>query len=205
MLADAPTESEAFDDIFEFFGDEVLAGHNVDRFDIKFMSEFYARQGEVFKFAGTVDTYRLAREIVKIDKENGPENHKLSTLGEYFGIEFTAHSAIEDVKATGEIARILISECASKEKEEKEKASEIVLRKPDVSKVSYWEGFKGMSRIYVETSEGSVYYNIRTGDWGGKDVSVSELDMVHVESEAWRLSGCASEDEFKRFKGNTAA
>jgi DNA polymerase III epsilon subunit family exonuclease len=205
MLSDAPTEAEVFSDMFEFFGEEVLSGHNIERFDIKFMSELYARHGETFEYAGTVDTYRLAKEVIKIDKENGPFNHKLSTLGDYFGVDFSAHSAVEDVRATSKIVQILLSECVRKEEEEEEaKPSSKPIVKPEVLKVSFWEGFRGMSRIYVETSEGTVYYNIRTGDWGGKDVSISELDMGHVESEAWKKALCSSEDEFRKFKGNAA-
>jgi DNA polymerase-3 subunit alpha (Gram-positive type) len=203
-VSGALPESEAIIDILDFLGRGVFCGYNARKFDMKFILETANRNGEPFTPNRIIDTMEMAKNLIDIDKESGPENYKLKTIGDYFGVKFDAHSAFEDVRATAEITKILLSEYVNREKEidgAKENNTAVRL-KPEVKKVSFWEGFKGRSRIYVETSEGSVYYDIREGRWGGKDTDVSTLDMEHVETCAFGLAGCKTEDEFKRFKGS---
>jgi DNA polymerase III alpha subunit (gram-positive type) len=203
-VSGAPSESEAIIDILDFLGRGVFCGYNARKFDMKFILETANRNGEPFVANKIIDTMEMAKNLIDIDKESGPENYKLKTIGDYFGVKFDAHSAFEDVRATAEITKILLSEYAAREKESDGSAETGAAGrlKPEVKKVSFWEGFKGRSRIYVETSEGSVYYDIREGRWGGKDTDVSTLDMEHVEVCAFGLTGCKTEDEFKKFKGS---
>ena len=74
-----------------------------------------------------------------------------------------------------------------------------------VRRVSYWEGFRGFSRIYVETSAGTVYYDLRSTLWGGKDVDINTLDMESVQSQVLTLTRTDNMQEFSKFRTSIMA
>jgi DNA polymerase III alpha subunit (gram-positive type) len=199
FLGGQPSEHEVFDDIFDFFENTAVSGWNVINFDDKFMKELYARHGHQFTPSGSIDGMLMARE--RIPKPE-VENHKLVTIGQYFGIEFDAHQAVEDARTTAKIIQLLLDEYVASENEP---ASMFGAERPVIESVSYWEGFKGHSRIYVNTSSGTVYYDPWSSSWGAKDANMDTLDMDWVESEAWRMAGASNVGEFKRFKSQAQA
>lgn len=91
MLLDAPSIRDVLPAFLSFVGDSVIVGHNVN-FDINFIYD-NAEYLELPPFANDfVDTMRLSRRLYK-----DLENHKLSTLSEYLGIEpLEAHRALAD-------------------------------------------------------------------------------------------------------------
>ena len=96
----APCEAEAFCNIKHFFGNNIVAGHNIKTFDNTFMKALYARFGEVFKPKKSIDTLAIAQKVLPKGVIN---NHQLKTLGDYFNITFKEHSAVDDVDATMKI------------------------------------------------------------------------------------------------------
>lgn len=203
MLADKPTESECVKDIIEFFDGCIVSGYNIENFDNKFMNEMYARYGTLFAPCGSVDCIKMARN--RLTKDVDVENYKLATVGAFFGIDFQAHSAIEDTRATGKLAQIFLREYANEERESEETKSSGTLR-PAIGRISFWPGFKGFSRIYVNMNIGSVYYDIRSSSWGGKDdLDVNTIDMEWLESEVFRITGANNEKEFSAFRGEISA
>lgn len=70
-----------------------------------------------------------------------------------------------------------------------------------INRISFWEGFKGFSRIYVTTDAGTVYYDIRSSSCGGKNIDICEIDMKYLENEAFDLLDVQTESEFAKFKG----
>ena len=152
--------------------------------------------------AACVDAMKLAK--TRLNKPQDVENYKLISVADFFGINFNAHSAIEDTKSTAKVLSTLLRECFLEEVEEPICAPVFVEKiRPTVRDVRFWEGFRGFSRIYVNTSEGSVYYDIRGNCWGNKDCpDFNAIDMQFVEQEAWRIAGASSEEEFARYKGN---
>lgn len=200
FLADKPAEDEVFDDISAFFEDTVMSGYNIGPFDNKFMAELYARHGEVFSPRGVVDGIRMARD--RIEKEE-VGSYKLLTVGNFFGIEFTAHSAIEDTRTTGKLIQIFLDEYLESEKSPAEKTCGT--ERPEIESISFWEGFKGRNRIYVNTTGGTVYYDILEHRWGTKDAEIDLIDMDWLESSSWEFAEVASEPEFCKFKGNVRA
>jgi len=197
-LRDMPTEADCIDDIEKFFDGCIVSGYNIVSFDNKFMNELYGRFGRFFQPAGCIDCIKMARN--RLRQKEDVENFKLATIGAFFGIDFEAHSAIEDTRTTGKLVQIFISEYAADAAEPESTVLAGTLR-PSIKTVSYWPGFKGFSRIYVNTDAGSVYYDIRSNAWGGKDIDVNTLDMAWLEQEVFRIVGAASEDEFSQFKG----
>ena len=90
------------------------------------------------------------------------ENFKLVTIGHYFGIQFEAHSAIEDTRTTGKLVQLFVHEYA-----EEERTPDVIPKKgrlrPNIRTISFWQGFRGFARIYVNMDVGSIYYDIRSG------------------------------------------
>lgn len=84
--------------------DKVI-GHNYKSFDGSFLKtkcENY--RIPQFQFKEEIDTLTIARKVLP---KPIVENHKQTTLAKHFGIEYTAHSAIEDVKALIQIHKKL--------------------------------------------------------------------------------------------------
>lgn len=199
MLADAPTEDMVFDDIKAFFDDCILSGYNIDNFDVKFINELYGRHGQFFNMPGSIDGIKMARN--RLVRGTDVPGFKLVEVGKYFGIDFQAHSAMEDTRTTAQVIQIFLHEYAAEESAPTSPLPTGTLR-PAIRTICFWAGFKGFSRIYVNTDIGSVYYDIRSSVWGGKDIDVSTIDMDWLEQEAFRLVNASTESEFAAFKGN---
>ena len=81
MVADAPVLKEVIEDFLSFIGSEVLVGHNIHSFDMKFlnhaMEEIYGRTlGNDY-----IDTLFMARSCLK-----ELSHHRLTDLAAYFHI-----------------------------------------------------------------------------------------------------------------------
>ena len=92
MVADAPALKDALESFLAFIGDEVLVGHNIHSFDMKFlncaMQEFYRRDlGNDY-----IDTLYMARRWVK-----ELARHRLIDLAAHFHLSTQgAHRALND-------------------------------------------------------------------------------------------------------------
>lgn len=104
MVADEPT----IDEFIEYrLGDRfvgrkvILICHNV-KFDRPLLEP-------LFDIHATICTMELARRLMPKGTPGAPENHKLQTLREHFGIEENnAHSALDDVHITHGILREML-------------------------------------------------------------------------------------------------
>ena len=77
----------------------IVVGHNCKSFDLNFLQARCAKSGVSWKQPeNIVDTLALARQLNKVGAIH-TENNKQPTLAAYYGIQYEAHSAIEDVKA----------------------------------------------------------------------------------------------------------
>ncbi len=94
MVATAPTLDEVLPGFLDFIGDDVLMGHNIERFDLPFVyRDCNALYGKVLG-NDYVDTLALARLYVR-----GTTRHGLGVLADYYGIESGgAHRALFDCK-----------------------------------------------------------------------------------------------------------
>lgn len=202
-VADAPTESEIAEKIIEFCGNTTAIGYNID-FDVRFISAMRERVFGLKYQPVMIDCLKMARD--SLCNEDLP-NKKLGTVANFFGIEFDAHSAYQDIYATAKVVEYLVAgylEAEAKLLEEHGITNAVTLagtHRPPIHSVRFWEGFRGMNRIYVQTAEGSVYYDIRKESWGAKDANIDTIDMNYVQQTALSMTGCSNMDEFKRFKG----
>lgn len=200
VLWDQPTEMERFPEINDFFkGIKVVVGHN-SKFDIRFLKELYARQGLTIDFDFELDTLEMARDLV--DKSEIP-NYKLGTLAELYGVDkgLTFHNSLDDVVATASLLAVFYTEYVEKESLSKNNTVKLKAR---VLSVRYWQGYRGHSRIYVNTDRGTFFFDTFSKEWDGKKDNVynlDEIDMEGVRLDAWRMTGAKNELEFARFKG----
>lgn len=92
MVADAPVLKDALEQFLSFIGNEILVGHNIHSFDMKFLNcatqEFYGKDmGNDY-----IDTLYMARSCLK-----ELPHHRLTDLAGYFHISTKgAHRALND-------------------------------------------------------------------------------------------------------------
>ncbi len=195
-LADCPFEEDVATEIEAFFGKPtIVCGHCVD-FDVRFLNATFARNKLSLIDPFEMDTRLMAKDIIPKDKI---KDYKLGTLAHYYGIDegVAFHSAIEDIQTTARLFQILLFEYI-------ELAQQKATRKyrPTVRTISFWEGFRGFSRIYVNTSAGTVYFDVRNKSWHPKDLNMDTIDVDYVEKVCWDATGCQNVDQFAKFNGS---
>lgn len=91
MVENAPDIKDVMAAFYEFVGDDIIIGHNVN-FDVNFLYDNLWRHNGLVLDNDFVDTLRLARKAL-------PQlsNHKQTTVAEYFGVRTDgAHRALRD-------------------------------------------------------------------------------------------------------------
>ncbi len=231
ILAENPTEVELFPEIYAFFGDNpIVSGHNVP-FDYGFITAMYIRHGKNFLTPATrrIDTLTLARDLIskedapkKIDNEGKEKpTYALGPLAGMYGIDnaedssetIAFHNSMNDVIVTSRLLQTLIYEFAQRELAEAlEEASKpaVVKERAVVKSISFWEGYRGFSRIYVNAtlrgSNAGFYYDVRGKKWGEKDEgTMVATDMDLLIKDTLELAGVTTEAEFAKIKDNIQA
>ena len=103
MVADAPIFEVALKDFLEFAGDDILVGHNIHTFDMKFIYRDVERYFGKTISNDYIDTLQIARAYL-------PQLscHKLTALAEYYGINPDgAHRALNDCRMNQQIFELL--------------------------------------------------------------------------------------------------
>ena len=121
---------------------------------------------------------------------------------------YFAERASKKYKYTGNgraIKQNNINEYKKREEELKNQPLKPLI-KPDVTNLKYWKGYKGFARIYINTTDGSFYYDIRKKEWGYKETdddnrTLSDFDMEHIRRDAFSKLGVTTEEQFARWKG----
>lgn len=99
MVKNEPKENEAVKRFIKWIGDiDVLAGHNLIRFDIPFMAAAAKRTHEKLQCKAVIDTLQCAKKL-RLKEQGLVVNQKQSTLAAYYGLTYNAHRALDDVKA----------------------------------------------------------------------------------------------------------
>ena len=221
------TEDEVFDTIYEYFGDNpIICGHNTP-FDYGFMVAMYIRHGKNFLPTPIrrLDTLAMARDL--ISKEDAPKKigddgkekptYTLGALTGMYGIDYaeddaeeqlTFHNSMSDVIACGRLLQVLIHEYAKREldnKIEEESTPPVVKERAIVKSITFWEGYRGFSRIYVNAtlrgSNAGFFYDIRGKKWGERDEgTMVATDMEMLIKDAFELAKVDNEADFAKIK-----
>lgn len=199
MLADKPTEKEAFPKICAFFEDDAIIAYNTP-FDDGFMQNLYERNGKIFSPAAKSDALEMSRDLIK---KGETKDYKLGTIAHHFGVDkgITFHNSMDDVTATVRLLKIFKEKYEEREQNKKDISLVVACK---VFSIRFWEGFRGYSRLYVNTDIGSFYYDIRSKIWGAKPdtpFALEEVDMESVKNLAFDYANVTTEADFARFRG----
>lgn len=206
MVFDQPTETEMFVEIADFFGsNNVISGYNVAKFDNRFISAMFERNGATFSPLCTVDVLEMARDNIGA---NEVENFKLGTIAHVYGVDegLTFHNSMDDVIATQKLLVAFLKQYRDTYDEDEGFANGNIAISSDKKQVSsvhsirFWEGYKGFSRLYVVTDIGEFYYDIRKHIWGvnakNNPYTIDEVDMDSLCQCALKKSNAKDEIEF---------
>lgn len=196
MLKDAPNLDEAFEKMYEFFGDNPnLAGYNSKRFDLPLLEELYEQYGKILCAPIHMDVYNMAQDI--ISKEEC-KKHNLSVIAEYCGLvedDEGFHSSLYDSRITGKLLNIFLNAYRNNE-DITCQAPKKELTVANFTSANYWDKFQnGYPRIYVNTDMGSLYYDVRRKCWNSKDAPIEKIDMERLRSEVLTYFNANNEDE----------
>ena len=118
MVNDAPHFDQVLERFLDFAGDDVLVGHNICTFDMKFIYRDCERYFGKTISNDYIDTLRLAKVIFPDWK-----HRRLSDLAEYYGISTDgAHRALADCKMNQQVFELRAKESggtSAKQTEEK--------------------------------------------------------------------------------------
>ena len=98
-VASSPTIAQALPGFLEFCGNDILVGHNINRFDVPVIQEEAKRAGIALRQYRTIDTLPLAQRLC-------PElqRHRVVDLIQAFGIASAeSHRAVDDATQTAQI------------------------------------------------------------------------------------------------------
>ncbi len=106
MVKDSPSVKNALKDFELFIGNSVLAGHNIKRFDLKFVQRDAVRHlGKPF-LNDFLDTLIVARRYLP-----DLDSHSLEALADYYDISYEgAHRALADCHINKKVYDFLIKE-----------------------------------------------------------------------------------------------
>ena len=106
MVEDAPIFEIALKEFLDFIGDDVLVGHNIHTFDMKFIYRDVERYFGKTINNDYIDTLQIARAYLPQLR-----HHKLVDLAEYYGISSVgAHRALNDCRMNQQIFEKLAEE-----------------------------------------------------------------------------------------------
>ena len=100
-VVDSPSLKDKAGEILNFIEECILIGHNIDKFDLKFLNFFLQKK----LTNPTIDTLNMSRSKLG----SNVENHKLITLAKYFNVVSPTHTARDDVMTTFEVYKKLSS------------------------------------------------------------------------------------------------
>lgn len=205
------SEKEAFLQIKDFFTDAgIIAGYNNQKFDDGFIEALYKDHKESIDLSDTFDIYTFAKLIIppeEVIHENVRgkmmPSYKLCYTTEYFDKDNTInfHSAISDVEATVFVLR----ECIKKyEAESEENKSETHVGKQlvTVEDAKIFNPSEKIKRVYINTSQGTIYYDTILKRWEAKTGNIKSINMPYVLEQIFEKYDIENESElFSAVKG----
>ena len=228
MLSKAPSEEEAFKLIRNFIGkDPIFICYNTP-FDYSMLVQLYLNHGDslVVDPDKKLDVLIMAKDLISKeeapiltdeegnvvnDKKGKPKRtYKLSFVAGLYGVDkaedsddtIAFHSSINDVVVTGRLLNVFIMEYLERLVEEKKKP-EVTKYRAQVRSVSYFEGFRGYNKYYVNAVlDGDLVaysYDLRKKIWSEKITgTIEKTDFDLLKKDAFELCGVSSEEEFAK-------
>lgn len=199
FLEDYEFEEDIVDDIYTFMSSSnVVCGHNIKAFDMKFVNNLFTRYGKEVKYSFILDTLDMARDIC--DKK---ESKKLGDICEIYGLNtgFSFHNALDDVRANARVLKFFIEKY--KELDAQNDALDITSKKiPVPYLLTYWQGYRGEKRVYINTNLGGFYYDILRKVWEtnskSNEYEITVFDMDFLRKATLELAKVNDEIELAK-------
>lgn len=194
MLRKAPSAEEVAEKWLAFCGDiTAFAGYNSTNFDISFTTDFLLKTGHAaFNPNPHLDVIKMCKDVVEAP------HYKLIDMAKHFkvdkGINF--HDSFADVEAT----RLVMNKCIKAYLQMEAEEPKDLLVPTKITRMAYWPGYRGFSRIYADTDIGTFYYDIRKGGFGAKDIDEKFVDMGEVRKMMLRRAHAQNEAELAKFR-----
>lgn len=148
MLKNAPRISEVLPLFLRFVGNDIIIGHNIVKFDRKFIENACSNLKLPAFNNDAIDTLCISRNL-NLDTPN----NKLTTLTEYFGINHkNAHRALSDCYATYELYEILKDFGLEEERRHE-------MTKEELLAPQYLKQIKESIEIINNTAEPKTFFN----------------------------------------------
>lgn len=208
-------EEVAIEEIRNFIKEsDIIAGYNNNTFDDNFMKRLYDEYGYEFKIKESIDVYKYAKSIVPPeavmvkDEKTGKNkpSYKLSIVTTYYQCEedILFHDADGDVTATIEVFKRLILDGKKYIEEEnaKEDARKAIPRQDaNLLSISYFSPSVNLRRVYINTDQGTFFYDDIKHEWRAKNGNVDSIDMEALKKKTFEAVGVLTEEDlFKEMR-----
>ncbi len=121
MVRDRPTLKKPLQDFHKFYGNLPLIAHNA-LFDASFIIKGLHEHNLDFSRSDIFDSCKMSRAVYKKrKKEESPENFRLSTLAQFYDLDFTHHQALDDATISLKVMANCIGELPSEKRPSKVK------------------------------------------------------------------------------------
>lgn len=177
-------EYDAYQKISEFIHpDDLIAGYNNNSFDDPFLGQFYKNCKSDFKYGDSLDVLKFAKSVLgpedfpKDEVGNRKPCYKLGFLTELFDKEHTYqfHNSLDDVAATAFLFQVLLQKVSNlKPESEIERKKEIPTEEAKILSVRIFHPSRNLKRVYVNTDQGSIYYDDIKKEWRAKTGKLEE-------------------------------
>ena len=222
-------ESEAYQRIHDFLGEEAVSGYNVS-FDIGKVNTLFADFDDMYSPVNVIDVYKMVKELCDKSKT---ENQRLGTMVNHFNLagDLTFHNAIDDVIATARLMKHLyytkmlgqdydMSQKLGSSATTAEKAETNVRRslpivissgneKVNVIRIVRWKKSEKIDRIYCDyrmqdSSEGRAYFDLISRQYLEDPNSdlLKNIDLADFNVQVFDLILLSGVWEFSAFEGS---
>jgi DNA polymerase-3 subunit alpha (Gram-positive type) len=186
-----------------------VVAHNADFDWGRFLTYFFPRIGvPIYPEQVVIDTAKLSKFLYPNEQKHGLDDickRENLTLTDH-------HRALEDAMATAEVfVRYLekpeINQFQDSFHHCSEDNKESAISPIIINQVQYWEkNINGelKQRVYINTEEGSIYYDINRGVFENKDI-VDPVPFVSIIPSVLKLIGVYSIQELAQFRGKKFA
>lgn len=223
-------ESEAYQRIRDFLGEDAVSGYNVS-FDIGKVNTLFADFDDIFSPINVIDVYKMVKDLC--DKSE-TENQKLGTMVNYFNLagDLTFHNAIDDVIATARLMKHLYytkmigqdydmsqklgSSATTAERTETSARRSLPIvsssgtEKVKVFRIARWKKSEKIDRIYCDYrmqdgSEGRAYFDLISRQYLEDQNSdlLKNINLADFNVQVFDLILLSGVWEFSAFEGSS--
>lgn len=196
-VREAPSIKRPLRDFIDFFGTTPLLAHNAI-YDASFLIRAMHENNHTPGLSDVYDSCRFARGVYK-NKENSPENFKLSTLAEFFKLDFSHHQALDDAYAAVKV----FAGCLLQKKYEpgELKQMSFLFKMNSFKKPSDYflpNKLKGLQELVQSKTPFLIKY--KGGSFKGEYRKVKPLSVLSLPQGLVMYAECLESDMFKYFQ-----